>query len=99
MLRAALLPELRFAPRWVKECGVETAGENAQLFRGDAALNPCAAVAFAVNVNHIERVVEPLHVAPGKRLEERILREDANVLRKIGLIDAARAQAEHLGGE
>src|SRR5207237_8569667 len=36
---------------------------------------------------------------PGGTLQKAVLREDANVLRKIGVIDATRLQVEHLGRE
>ena len=40
-----------------------------------------------------------MHVAPGHALEEAVLGEDADVLRKIGVINAAGLQVEHLGRE
>ena len=35
-------------------------------------------------------------IAPGERLEKIVVGEDADVLREIGVIDAAGAQAEDL---
>ena len=40
-----------------------------------------------------------MHVPPGQAFEKTVLGQDANVLRKIGVIDSAGLQVQHLGGE
>ena len=37
-----------------------------------------------------------MHIIPGQRLHEGVIREDADILREVGVVDADRAQAKHL---
>src|ERR1700730_9510509 len=40
-----------------------------------------------------------MHVAPGHALQKTVLRQDPDVLRKIGVVNSARLQVQHLGRE
>ncbi len=83
----------------MEEGGVEAARENFDFFGGDAAVDPAAAVVLGIHVDEVHLGVKPVHVNPGEGLEEAVIGEDADVLRKIGVINAAGAQAEHLRGD
>src|SRR5690606_38130643 len=96
---AVLFPKTRVAPLRIKERGVEAAREDFDALRGDAAVDPRAAIALAVHVEEVELVVEPLHEIPRERLQEIVVGEDADVLREVGVINATGAQAEDLAGE
>src|SRR4029077_10183087 len=70
---------------------------NFQFCRIEAAFDPALTVLFGINENGVELAVEPLHITPRHAFEETVLRQDADVLRKIGMINAAGLQVEHLG--
>src|SRR5260370_4215241 len=51
---------------------------------------------FGIDENRIQLAVEPMHIMPGRALEKTVLGKNSNVLRKIGVIDAAGLQIKHL---
>src|SRR5207248_11621431 len=63
----------------------------------EAALDPALSIFFRVDENYVELAVKPVHVAPRHAFEEAVFGKNADVLRKIGVINAARLQVEHLG--
>src|SRR6266705_3663425 len=83
----------------MKQFSVETAREKFQFCRIKPALDPALPVFFRVYENGVELAIEPVHVTPGHAFEEAIFGENANVLRKIGVMNAAGLQVEHLGRE
>src|ERR1043166_5989646 len=87
--------ERGIASFWVKEFGVEAARENFQFRRIKPALDPALAIFLRVDEDSIELAVEPVHVTPCNALEETVLGQDADVLRKIGMINPAGLEIEH----
>ena len=76
---------------------IEAAWKDLQ-FRGiEATLDPALPIFFGVNENGVELAIEPVHVAPRDAFQEAVLSEDPDVLREIGMINAARLQIEHFG--
>src|SRR2546430_4706562 len=75
----------------------ETARKNFQLRRIEAALDPALSIFFRVDENDVELAVKPVHITPSHAFEEAVLGKNADILRKIGVINAARLQVEHLG--
>src|SRR5713101_7624020 len=97
--RAEFFPECRIAPCGREQFSVEAARENFQLCRIETALDPALPVFFRVYEDGVELAIEPVHVTPSHAFEEAVFGEDADVLRKIGVINAAGLQVEHLGRE
>ena len=85
--------------RGIEKIGVESARKNLQFLRRESAIDPALPILLRVHENRIELAVEPMHVAPGKAFEKTVLGQDADVLRKIGVINAARLQVQHLRRE
>src|SRR5438270_5143337 len=83
----------------MKQLGIEAARKNFQFGRIEAAFNPALPVLFRVDENVIELAVEPMHVTPCHAFEKTILGKNPDILGKIGVINAARLQVEHLGRE
>ena len=82
-----------------EKVGVESARENFEFLRIESAIDPALAILFGVHKNSVELAVEPMHVIPGETFEKAVLGQDADVLRKIGVINPARLQIEHLRRE
>src|SRR4051794_7979901 len=89
-----LIPELRVPPAGMKKLGIESTRKNLEPGRIKTAFDPALAILLRIHKNRIELPVEPVHVAPRNAFEEAVFREDADVLRKIGVVDAARAQVQ-----
>src|SRR5438105_3110924 len=78
---------------------VQSAWENFQFFRIKTAFDPAPPIFLRVHEHGIELSVKPVHVTPGHAFEKTVFGQDADVLRKIGMINAAGLQVEHLGRE
>src|SRR5437660_11462265 len=76
---------------------VQSAWENFQFFRIKTAFDPAPPIFLRVHEHGIELSVKPVHVTPGQALEKTVFGQDADVLRKIGMINAAGWQVAHLG--
>ncbi len=83
----------------MKQVGVESARQNLQFRRIESALDPALPVLFGINENRVELAVEPMHVTPGHAFKKTVFGQDPDVLREIGVINAARLQVEHFGRE
>ena len=57
------------------------------------------AIFFGIDEDTVELAIEPVHVTPGDAFEVAVLGEDSDVLRKIGVVNPAGLQIEHLGSE
>src|SRR6185295_17626544 len=86
------LPEVCLASFRFKEAGIESARQYPQFARIDPAFDPTSPVLLGVNKDGVELTVEPMHVFPGQTFEKAILSQDANVLRKVGVIDPANLE-------
>ncbi len=95
--RPEFFPECGVASRWREQFGVETARKNFQLCRIETAIDPALSIFLRIDEDGVELAVEPVHVTPGHAFEKAVFGEDADVLRKIGVINAAGLQVEHLG--
>ena len=62
-------------------------------------LDPALPIFFGVNKDGIELTIEPVHVTPRHTFKEAVLGKNADILWKIGVINAARLQVEHFGRE
>src|SRR5437016_10275354 len=78
---------------------VQSAWENFQFFRIKTAFDPAPPIFLRVHEHGIELAVKPVHVTPGHAFEKTVFSQDADVLRKVGVIDAARLQIEHFRRE
>src|SRR5205085_6322270 len=96
---AELLEKSRVASSRMKQLGVEATRQNFQFCRIETAFDPALTVHFRINENGVELAVEPMHVTPRHAFEKTVLCQDADVLREIGMINAASLQVEHLGRE
>jgi hypothetical protein len=65
----------------------------------DAAVDPATPILLRVYVDGVLLPVEPPHVGPRQALEELVLRQDADVLGEVSVINPARFQVQHLRGE
>src|SRR5947207_10047433 len=83
----------------MEELRIQSARENSQFFRIKTAFDPTVAIFFRVYEDGIELPVEPVHVTPGHALEKTVFGQDPDVLGKIGVINTARLEIEHLGRE
>src|SRR5438552_18637575 len=61
--------------------------------------DPALPILLGVDVNGIKLAIEPMHVTPRHTFKKAVLGKNADVLGKISVINAARLQVEHLGGE
>ena len=92
-----LFPKRRLASRWCKKLDIEAAWKDFQ-FRGiEATFDPALSILFGVNENGVELPIEPMHVTPRDAFQEAVLGKNSDVLREIGVINAARLQIEHFG--
>ena len=80
----------------MEQFGVEAARQNLQVRRIESSFNPALLVLFGINKNSVDLPVEPMHLSPGHALKKTIFSQDADVLRKIGVINAAGLEVEHL---
>src|SRR5689334_25320488 len=92
---AEFLPKPRITVFRTEERGVETARQNFQFFRRKSSRNPTSAIFFRVDKYAVELAVEPLHVSPGDTLQKTIIGQNADVLRKVGVINPAGLQVQH----
>src|SRR5438876_9417309 len=83
----------------MKQLRIEPAGENRQYGRVKSAFKPALSIFHRVHEHSIELAVKPVHVTPGHAFEKTVFSQDADILRKIGVINAAGLQVEHLGRE
>src|SRR5229473_2844428 len=83
----------------MEQLRVEPARKNFQLGRVKPALDPAFSIFLRVHENGIELSIKPMHVTPGHAFEKTVFGQDSDVLRKIGVINAAGLQVEHLGRE
>ena len=83
----------------MKQFGVEPARKNFQFCGIEPALDPALPVLLGVDEYGIELAIEPMHVTPRHAFKEAVLGKNADVLRKISVINAARLQVEHFGRE
>src|SRR5438477_12253548 len=90
------LPKPWVAVFGTEECGVEPAWQNLQFFRRKSPRNPASPILLRVDKYAVELPVEPLHVMPGYAFHETIVGQNADVLRKVGVINAACLQVQHL---
>ena len=96
--KASPFPEVILPFSGMKEAGIEASREDAQLPGGDAAVDPAPAVVLGVHVDGVKLGVEPVHVVPCQRFHQSVLGEDADIFRKIRVVDAGGGEAKHLGG-
>ena len=89
------LPKPRVAVFGTEECGVETSWQNFQFFRRKSPRNPASSILLRVDKYAVELPVEPLHVMPGYAFHETIVGQNADVLREVSVINAARLQVQH----
>src|ERR1700730_6539726 len=92
-------PKRRIALLRIEQLMIESARKNLQLRRVEATFDPTLAIFFRVYENSIELAVKPVHVIPRHAFPETVVGQDANVLREISVINAARLQVEHFRGE
>src|SRR5438132_7317395 len=78
---------------------VQSAWENFQFFRIKTAFDPAPPIFLRVHEHGIELSVKPVHVTPGHAFEKTVFGQDADILRKIGVINSAGLQLEYLGRE
>src|SRR5207249_821599 len=96
---AKFVPEARIASFRIEKLGVETAWKNLQLRRVEPTIDPALPIFFRIDEHGIELAIEPMHITPGHALEKAVLGQNANVLRKIRVVDTARLQVEHFRRE
>src|SRR5262245_31865392 len=94
---AEFFKECGISSVWMEQFGVQAARQNFQFCRIESAFNPALLVLFGINEDSVELPVKPMHVTPRHALEKTVLGEDPNILREIGMIDAAGLQVEHFG--
>src|SRR5262249_9048713 len=83
----------------MKEVGIESARQDFQFCGIKAPFDPALSILFGIDEHGVELPVEPMHVTPRDAFQKAVLGKDADVLRKVGVINAAGLQVEHLGGE
>ena len=83
----------------MKQFGVEAARQNFQFCRIESPFNPALLVLFGINENSVELPIEPMHVTPCHAFKKTVLGQDPDVLREIGVINAAGLQVEHFRRE
>src|ERR1700741_652704 len=83
----------------MKQLRVEAARKNFKFCRIEPALDPALPVLFGVDENGIQPAVKPVHIPPRNAFEKAVLGKNPTVLGKIGVVNAARLQVEHLGRE
>src|SRR6476646_11502386 len=92
---AEFVPKPRIAVFGTEECGVETTRQNFQFFRRKSPRDPAAAIFRRIDKYAVELAVEPLHVSPGYAFQETIVGQNADVLRKVSVINPARLEVQH----
>src|SRR5439155_23195514 len=78
---------------------VQSAWENFQFFRITTAFDRAPPIFLRVHEHGIELCVKPPHVTPGHASEKTVFGQDADVLRKLGMINATGLKVEHIGRE
>ena len=76
---------------------IKTPWQNLDFVRRYPPINPTVPVILRIHVKQIDLRIEPVHVVPCERFKKTIIRQDPNILRKIGVINSAGAQSERLG--
>ena len=77
---------------------IEAAGKDVQFFAGDPPVDPAFSVVLGIHVDHVQLAVEPVHEIPREGFHERIVGEDPDILREVGVVDPDRAEPEGFRG-